>query len=124
MTATKKKKRMMMMNGAIEAEIFPNCTNMSVLQRHRARLRYHHHLGFFSNSSTVNSGDSDGFLTTTGLDLPEIYGETTMESNARLNVAGKYNVCNEKKVMMNRGVVFMFVHGEAKPPIATALQNE
>ncbi|KAL0799168.1 hypothetical protein Bca101_054343 [Brassica carinata] len=81
---------------------------MSVFQRQSDHLRYHQHPGFFSNSLTVNGGDSDGFLTTTGLDLPEIYGETTTESNARLStVAANYKVCTEKKMMMNKGVVVL-----------------
>ncbi|KAG2318613.1 hypothetical protein Bca52824_011826 [Brassica carinata] len=93
---------------------------MSVFQRQSDHLRYHQHPGFFSNSLTVNGGDSDGFLTTTGLDLPEIYGETTTESNARLstvaanykkrkldNVVTETKVCTEKKMMMNKGVVVL-----------------
>ncbi|KAF8049435.1 hypothetical protein N665_2211s0006 [Sinapis alba] len=116
----------MMMNGASEAELLLNCTDMSVLQRQRDHLRYHHRPGFFSNSSTINGGENDGFLTTAGLDLQEIYGETTKESDARLsmsrenitisvtfvsenfkkrkldNVVTETKVCNEK--MMNGGV--------------------
>lgn len=78
---------MMMMNGeATEAELFLNCADMSVLERQRAHLNYHHYPGFFSNSSTINGGDIDGFLASAGLDLPVIYGETTVHGDARISV--------------------------------------
>lgn len=119
---------MMMMNGeATEApEFFLNCTDMSVLERQRAYLNYNQHPGFFSNSSTVNDGEIDCFLASSGLDLPAIYGDTTVYSDARLSVSPenvttesgnfkkrKYDCvgtetkvfCNEKKkMMMNREV--------------------
>lgn len=119
---------MMMMNGeATEAELFLNCTDMSVLERQRAQLNYHHLPGFFSNSSTINGGEiDDGFLASAGLDLPEIYGE--VHGDARISVSpgnittesGNFKkrkfgcvdtetkVCNEKKkmmMMMDREVV-------------------
>lgn len=77
----------MMMNGeATEAELFLNCTDMSVLERQRAQLNYHHLPGFFSNSSTINGGEiDDGFLASAGLDLPEIYGE--VHGDARISVS-------------------------------------
>lgn len=112
---------MMMMNGeATEAELFLNCADMSVLERQRAHLNYHHYPGFFSNSSTINGGDIDGFLASAGLDLPVIYGETTVHGDARISVtpgnitteSGNFKkrkfgcvetetkVCNEKKKIM------------------------
>lgn len=75
---------MMMMNGATEAELLLNCTNMSFLQLQRDHLRYHHHPGFFSNFSTINGG---GFLATTGLNIPDIYREKTTESDAILSMS-------------------------------------
>ena len=60
---------------------------MSFLQLQRDHLRYHHHPGFFSNSSTINGGESDGFLPTTGLNLPDIYREKTTESDAILSMS-------------------------------------
>ncbi|CAH8380093.1 unnamed protein product [Eruca vesicaria subsp. sativa] len=114
----------MMMNGeaTTEADLFLNCTDMSVLERQRAHLNNynHHHPGFFSNSSTINCGEMDGFLASAGLDLPAIYGDTTVYSDARLSasqgnittesgnfkkrkfgcVETETKVCNEKKKMM------------------------
>lgn len=80
---TKKK----MMNGPREAEFLLNYTDMSVLERQRVHLNYNHPgldstlAGFFSDSSTVNTG----FLGTAGLDLP--YGDMTVESDARLSIS-------------------------------------
>ncbi|XP_009108724.1 transcription factor bHLH63 [Brassica rapa] len=112
---------MMMMNGATEAELLLNCTNMSFLQLQRDHLRYHHHPGFFSNFSTINGG---GFLATTGLNIPDIYREKTTESDAILSmspenittsatfvsenlkkrklddVVTETKVCDEKRMMM------------------------
>ncbi|KAJ0252104.1 Transcription factor bHLH63 [Hirschfeldia incana] len=116
---------MMMINGeATEADLFLNCADMSVLERQRAHLNYHP--GFFSNSPTINGGEIDGFLASAGLDLPAIYGDTTVYSDARLSASpgnvttesGNFKkrkfdcvdtetkVCNEKKkqMMMNREV--------------------
>lgn len=81
------------MNGAIEADLLMNCTDMSVLERQRAHLKYYNPgfdsplAGFFSDSSMINGGQIDGFLATAGLNLPMIYGETTVEGDPRLSIS-------------------------------------
>ncbi|ESQ53670.1 hypothetical protein EUTSA_v10025748mg [Eutrema salsugineum] len=100
------------MNGATEAELLLNCTDMSVLERQKAHLKYHHPgfdptlAGFLSGPSTINGGEIDGFLGTAGLDLPVIYGETTVEGSCQFGSGNfkkrKFDCveCNEVKKMM------------------------
>ncbi|KAG7540382.1 Helix-loop-helix DNA-binding domain superfamily [Arabidopsis thaliana x Arabidopsis arenosa] len=112
------------MNGAIGGDLLLNCTDMSVLERQRAHLKYFNPsfdsplAGFFADSSMINGGEMDGFLATAGLNLPMIYGETTVEVDPRMSIplettlgTGNFKKrkfdtvtkdCNEKKKMMNR----------------------
>ncbi|XP_010432403.1 PREDICTED: transcription factor bHLH63-like [Camelina sativa] len=82
------------MNGAIEADLLLDYnTDMSVLERQRAHLKYLNPgfdsplAGFFSDSSMINGGVIDGFLGTDGLNLPMIYGQTTVEGDPRLSIS-------------------------------------
>ncbi|XP_006283943.2 transcription factor bHLH63 [Capsella rubella] len=116
---------MKMNGGAIEADLLLNCTDMSVLERQRAHLKYLNPgfdsplAGFFSGSSVIDGGVIDGFLGTDGLNLPMIYGENTVEGDPRLSISpetmtGTRNFkkrkfdtetkdCDgKKKMMMNR----------------------
>ncbi|CAH2076822.1 unnamed protein product [Thlaspi arvense] len=124
----------MMMDRATQSEFFLNYTDMSVLERQRAQLKYHHPgfdstlAGFLSDSSMINGGEFGGFMGASGSDFPVIYGETATGSDSRLSISPdnittsatfgsgnfkkrKFNSvvteskgCNAKKVMMNREV--------------------
>lgn len=86
------------MKGAIEADLSLNSTDMSVLERQRAYLKYHNLgfdsplAGFFSDSSIINGGDIHGFLGTPGLDFPMIYGDTTVEGDPRLSISSETTI--------------------------------
>lgn len=81
------------MDGATGSDLFLNCADMSVLERQRAHLKYHHPgldstlAGFFSYSSMIHGGEIGNFLGTVGLDLPVVYGEATMECDSRLSIS-------------------------------------
>nr|QCO76494.1 LCB-P2A-mCherry [synthetic construct] len=113
-------------NGAIGGDLLLNFPDMSVLERQRAHLKYLNPTfdsplaGFFADSSMITGGEMDSYLSTAGLNLPMMYGETTVEGDSRLSIspettlgtgnfkAAKFDTetkdCNEaaKKMTMNR----------------------
>jgi hypothetical protein len=81
------------MNGAIGGDLLLNFPDMSVLERQRAHLKYLNPTfdsplaGFFADSSMITGGEMDSYLSTAGLNLPMMYGETTVEGDSRLSIS-------------------------------------
>ncbi|WP_238826274.1 hypothetical protein, partial [Comamonas sp. CAH-2] len=81
-------------NGAIGGDLLLNFPDMSVLERQRAHLKYLNPTfdsplaGFFADSSMITGGEMDSYLSTAGLNLPMMYGDTTVEGDSRLSISG------------------------------------
>ncbi|AEE86389.1 unnamed protein product [Arabidopsis thaliana] len=133
------------MNGAIGGDLLLNFPDMSVLERQRAHLKYLNPTfdsplaGFFADSSMITGGEMDSYLSTAGLNLPMMYGETTVEGDSRLSISPETTLgtgnfkkrkfdtetkdCNEKKKKMTMNRDDLVEEGEEEKSKITEQNN-